>query len=88
MAITPVPGGVGPMTIACLLRNTLEAAYNCHGLMMPDLRWGLGFIFGEPGSCYATKLEDWSHKRTAVPRITHHDVPQSTNVAAASLPGE
>ncbi len=23
-AITPVPGGVGPMTIACLLRNTLE----------------------------------------------------------------
>jgi methylenetetrahydrofolate dehydrogenase (NADP+)/methenyltetrahydrofolate cyclohydrolase len=25
-AITPVPGGVGPMTIACLLRNTLSAA--------------------------------------------------------------
>ncbi|MGK0499613.1 MAG: methylenetetrahydrofolate dehydrogenase (NADP+)/methenyltetrahydrofolate cyclohydrolase [Oceanicoccus sp.] len=25
-AITPVPGGVGPMTIACLLKNTLEAA--------------------------------------------------------------
>jgi methylenetetrahydrofolate dehydrogenase (NADP+)/methenyltetrahydrofolate cyclohydrolase len=25
-AITPVPGGVGPMTIACLLRNTLLAA--------------------------------------------------------------
>ncbi len=25
-AITPVPGGVGPMTIACLLRNTIEAA--------------------------------------------------------------
>jgi methylenetetrahydrofolate dehydrogenase (NADP+) / methenyltetrahydrofolate cyclohydrolase len=24
--ITPVPGGVGPMTIACLLRNTLHAA--------------------------------------------------------------
>jgi len=24
-AITPVPGGVGPMTIACLLQNTLEA---------------------------------------------------------------
>ena len=24
-AITPVPGGVGPMTIACLLRNTLIA---------------------------------------------------------------
>ena len=26
-AITPVPGGVGPMTIACLLRNTLVAAH-------------------------------------------------------------
>lgn len=26
-ALTPVPGGVGPMTIACLLRNTLVAAY-------------------------------------------------------------
>ena len=25
-AITPVPGGVGPMTIACLLENTIEAA--------------------------------------------------------------
>ena len=25
-AITPVPGGVGPMTIACLLRNTMIAA--------------------------------------------------------------
>ena len=25
-AITPVPGGIGPMTIACLLRNTLQAA--------------------------------------------------------------
>jgi methylenetetrahydrofolate dehydrogenase (NADP+)/methenyltetrahydrofolate cyclohydrolase len=25
-AITPVPGGVGPMTIACLLRNTVIAA--------------------------------------------------------------
>ena len=25
-AITPVPGGVGPMTIACLLRNTVQAA--------------------------------------------------------------
>ena len=26
-AITPVPGGVGPMTIACLLKNTVEAAF-------------------------------------------------------------
>ncbi len=36
-AITPVPGGVGPMTIACLLRNTLEAACRRRGLPMPDL---------------------------------------------------
>ncbi|MBT13907.1 MAG: hypothetical protein CMI02_17940 [Oceanospirillaceae bacterium] len=27
-AITPVPGGVGPMTIACLMNNTLIAARN------------------------------------------------------------
>ena len=26
-AITPVPGGVGPMTIACLLKNTVDAAF-------------------------------------------------------------
>jgi methylenetetrahydrofolate dehydrogenase (NADP+)/methenyltetrahydrofolate cyclohydrolase len=31
-AITPVPGGVGPMTIACLLRNTVTAACAQHGL--------------------------------------------------------
>ena len=31
-AITPVPGGVGPMTIACLLANTLTAARRSHGL--------------------------------------------------------
>ena len=31
-AITPVPGGVGPMTIACLLRNTLVAACRRRGL--------------------------------------------------------
>lgn len=30
-AITPVPGGVGPMTITMLLRNTLEAARQLHG---------------------------------------------------------
>jgi methylenetetrahydrofolate dehydrogenase (NADP+)/methenyltetrahydrofolate cyclohydrolase len=27
-AISPVPGGVGPMTVACLLKNTLKSAYN------------------------------------------------------------
>src|SRR6185436_14840696 len=34
-AITPVPGGVGPMTIACLLRNTLRAACRRRGLPDP-----------------------------------------------------
>lgn len=33
-AITPVPGGVGPMTIACLLRNTLVAAHRREGLAL------------------------------------------------------
>lgn len=35
--ITPVPGGVGPMTIACLLRNTVAAALRRRGLELPDL---------------------------------------------------
>jgi methylenetetrahydrofolate dehydrogenase (NADP+) / methenyltetrahydrofolate cyclohydrolase len=35
-AITPVPGGVGPMTIACLLANTLTACCRAHGLVEPD----------------------------------------------------
>lgn len=35
-AITPVPGGVGPMTIACLLRNTLVAAHRQAGLAVPS----------------------------------------------------
>jgi len=34
-AITPVPGGVGPMTIACLLRNTVTSAYRHSGLDDP-----------------------------------------------------
>ena len=36
-AITPVPGGVGPMTIACLLRNTLAAACRRNGCPVPAL---------------------------------------------------
>ena len=36
-AITPVPGGVGPMTIAMLLANTLRSAYRRHGQPVPDL---------------------------------------------------
>ena len=34
-AITPAPGGVGPMTIACLLVNTVRAACAIHGLPSP-----------------------------------------------------
>jgi methylenetetrahydrofolate dehydrogenase (NADP+)/methenyltetrahydrofolate cyclohydrolase len=36
-AITPVPGGVGPMTVACLLRNTLIAACRQRNLEEPDV---------------------------------------------------
>jgi methylenetetrahydrofolate dehydrogenase (NADP+)/methenyltetrahydrofolate cyclohydrolase len=36
-ALTPVPGGVGPMTIACLLLNTLRAACTQHGLPAPSI---------------------------------------------------
>ncbi|MDX1822329.1 MAG: bifunctional methylenetetrahydrofolate dehydrogenase/methenyltetrahydrofolate cyclohydrolase FolD [Paracoccaceae bacterium] len=35
-AITPVPGGVGPMTIACLLANTVTACCRAHGLPEPE----------------------------------------------------
>jgi methylenetetrahydrofolate dehydrogenase (NADP+)/methenyltetrahydrofolate cyclohydrolase len=35
-AITPVPGGVGPMTIACLLQNTLSASCRRRGLPVPS----------------------------------------------------
>jgi methylenetetrahydrofolate dehydrogenase (NADP+) / methenyltetrahydrofolate cyclohydrolase len=38
-AITPVPGGVGPMTIACLLANTVVACCRANGLPEPE---GLG----------------------------------------------
>jgi methylenetetrahydrofolate dehydrogenase (NADP+) / methenyltetrahydrofolate cyclohydrolase len=44
-AVTPVPGGVGPMTIACLLANTLRAACAINGLAPPALA--------------GTKSEDW-----------------------------
>jgi methylenetetrahydrofolate dehydrogenase (NADP+)/methenyltetrahydrofolate cyclohydrolase len=36
-ALTPVPGGVGPMTIACLLRNTIIAASRRRGWAPPAL---------------------------------------------------
>ena len=37
-AITPVPGGVGPMTIACLMLNTLTAACAQNGMPAPQIR--------------------------------------------------
>ena len=36
-AITPVPGGVGPMTIACLLRNTVTAACKRRNIDEPEM---------------------------------------------------
>ncbi|WP_172328632.1 bifunctional methylenetetrahydrofolate dehydrogenase/methenyltetrahydrofolate cyclohydrolase FolD [Mangrovicoccus sp. HB161399] len=36
-AITPVPGGVGPMTIACLLANTVTATCQANGLPVPEV---------------------------------------------------
>jgi methylenetetrahydrofolate dehydrogenase (NADP+)/methenyltetrahydrofolate cyclohydrolase len=35
-AITPVPGGVGPMTIAVLLRNALVSAYRREGIALDE----------------------------------------------------
>ena len=35
-AITPVPGGVGLMTVACLMRNTVIAACRQHGVPVPE----------------------------------------------------
>jgi methylenetetrahydrofolate dehydrogenase (NADP+)/methenyltetrahydrofolate cyclohydrolase len=37
-AITPVPGGVGPMTIACLLANTVTAACALNDIEVPNVR--------------------------------------------------
>ncbi len=36
-SITPVPGGVGPMTIACLLHNTVKAACAIRGIKTPEM---------------------------------------------------
>ena len=36
-SITPVPGGVGPMTIACLLHNTVKAACAIKGVKLPEM---------------------------------------------------
>jgi methylenetetrahydrofolate dehydrogenase (NADP+)/methenyltetrahydrofolate cyclohydrolase len=36
-AMTPVPGGVGPMTVACLLNNAPISACRANGLTVPNL---------------------------------------------------
>jgi methylenetetrahydrofolate dehydrogenase (NADP+)/methenyltetrahydrofolate cyclohydrolase len=46
VAITPVPGGVGPMTIACLLANTLRAACTIAGYQMPASGMGIENVYG------------------------------------------
>ena len=43
-AITPVPGGVGPMTIACLLENTVEAPSAVAGQTIGMTRWLLALL--------------------------------------------
>jgi len=47
-AVTPVPGGVGPMTIACLLANTVTAACRYAGVAAPE--WD-----GTPGARYQVR---------------------------------
>jgi len=42
-AITPVPGGVGPMTIACLMRNTVNAAATRRQEFTPQVDWIMDF---------------------------------------------
>ena len=49
-AITPVPGGVGPMTIACLLLNTLGAACRQNGIDVPVDPGGQGAEGGGEGA--------------------------------------
>ncbi|CAL7962343.1 Methylenetetrahydrofolate dehydrogenase / Methenyltetrahydrofolate cyclohydrolase [Alphaproteobacteria bacterium] len=36
--ITPVPGGVGPMTVACLLSNTIKALCHQHNIALPEIQ--------------------------------------------------
>jgi methylenetetrahydrofolate dehydrogenase (NADP+)/methenyltetrahydrofolate cyclohydrolase len=50
-AITPVPGGVGPMTIAVLLRNTVVSAYRREGLALADGALWRGSQAKRSGSC-------------------------------------
>ena len=47
-AVTPVPGGVGPMTIACLLQNTVHAARMRRGLPHPESKRPTRLAHSEP----------------------------------------
>merc|ERR1712232_1367755 len=58
--ITPVPGGVGPMTIAMLLKNTLNLARHNVGLARLHLRSNASFNVvkdGDPGSKRVTSVK-------------------------------
>jgi methylenetetrahydrofolate dehydrogenase (NADP+)/methenyltetrahydrofolate cyclohydrolase len=68
-AITPVPGGVGPMTIACLLFNTLAAACRQQGVAMPE------------GLC----SHDYSLRTDAAGRQTHGHGPRHGAAGRCSL---
>ena len=50
--ITPVPGGVGPMTIACLLENTLEAALARRGRENLQPNGGVAEVHATPEQSY------------------------------------
>jgi len=50
--ITPVPGGVGPMTIACLLENTLEAALARRGRESLQPNGGVAEVHATPDQSY------------------------------------
>ena len=67
-AITPVPGGVGAMTIVCLMHNTLIAACAQNGLPLPtalltvDLSWP---IARRPSTAFANPIR-WHLSRTSL----------------------
>ncbi len=52
--ITPVPGGVGPMTVATLIQNTLQACEEYHDISQIELKDSNGhFSFGKTPPCRA-----------------------------------
>ena len=72
-AITPVPGGVGPMTIACLLDNTVTAACRQHAVQRPDDQAARSSR-PEPAQQYAapTTANEYTNNRPPPDRATDH----------------